>query len=107
MTGGSLGGEVEVDETYLGGKARNMHKDRKARVQTEGRNTGDKAIVLGMLERGKTVRAIVVPDRKKATMQPIVGANVEPGTQVYSDEFGDLAHGGIRTQHREPPSHLR
>ena len=36
LTGGSLGGEVEVDETYIGGKARNMHKERKARVQKEG-----------------------------------------------------------------------
>src|SRR5437016_3157747 len=51
-----------------------------------GRNTGGKAIVMGMLERGKTVRATVIPDRTKATMQPIVLANVEPGTQVFSDE---------------------
>src|ERR1017187_3392015 len=88
LTGGMLGGEVEVDETYIGGKARNMHKDRKRRVQKEGRNTGGKSIVMGMLERGKTVRATVVADRTKATMQPIVGANVEPGTQIYSDEHG-------------------
>ena len=74
LTGGSLGGEVEVDETYIGGKARNMHKDRKTRAQKEGRNTGGKAIVLGMLERGKTV----VPDRKKDTMQPIVGPTWSP-----------------------------
>jgi transposase-like protein len=89
LTGGSLGDEVEVDETYIGGKARNMHKDRKTRVQKEGRNTGGKAIVMGMLERGKTVRATVIPDRTRATMQPIVGANVEPGTQIYSDEHGE------------------
>jgi transposase-like protein len=88
LTGGSLGGEVEVDETFIGGKARNMHTERKRRYQKEGRNTGGKSIVLGMLERGKTVRATVVPDRTKATMQPIVGANVEPGTQIYSDEHG-------------------
>src|ERR1019366_1285769 len=80
LTGGSLGGEVEVDETYIGGKARNMHKERKARVQKEGRNTGGKSIVMGMLERGKTVRA---------TVQPVVGANVEPGAQIYSDEHGE------------------
>jgi len=89
LAGGSLGGEVEVDETYIGGKARNMHKDRKARVQREGgRNAGGKSIVMGMLERGGTVRATVIPDRTKATMQPIVGANVEPGTTIYSDEHG-------------------
>jgi transposase-like protein len=88
LTGGSLGGEVEVDETFIGGKARNMHKSRKARVQKEGRNTGGKAIVLGMLERGKTVRTTVTPDRTKKTIQPIVGANVEPGSQIFSDEHG-------------------
>jgi transposase-like protein len=88
LTGGMLGGEVEVDETYIGGKARNMHKERKVRYQKEGRNTGGKSTVMGMLERGGKVLATVVPDRTKATMQPIMGANVEPGTQVYSDEHG-------------------
>jgi transposase-like protein len=89
LSGGTLGGEIEVDETLIGGKARNMHKDKKARVQAEGRNTGGKAIVMGMLERGGRVRASVIPDRTKATMQPIVGANVEPGSQIYSDEHGE------------------
>src|SRR5579864_1876382 len=72
LSGGSLGGQVEIDETFIGGKARNMHKERKIRAQKEGRNLGGKAIVMGMLERGKTVRATVIPDRKKNTMQPIV-----------------------------------
>jgi len=58
--GGKLGGEVEVDETFIGGKARNMHEDRKRRYQQDGRNTGGKAIVMGMLERGKTVRTAVI-----------------------------------------------
>jgi hypothetical protein len=87
LTGGSLSGEVEVDETYIGGKARNMHKSRKRRMQiTMGQKCG-KTIVMGMLERGKTVRATVIPDRTKKIMQPIVRANVEPGTQVFSDEW--------------------
>src|SRR5215469_8868819 len=71
LTGGLLGGEVEVDETYIGGKARNMHKDRKRRVQQHGRNTGGKAVVLGILQRGGKVVASVVPDRTKASIQPI------------------------------------
>jgi transposase-like protein len=86
-SGGKLSGEVEVDETFIGGKNRNMHKDRKLRVQKEGRNTGGKTIVMGMLERGKTVRTAVIEDRTKATMQPIVRENVEPGSQVFSDEW--------------------
>lgn len=89
LSGGSLGGEVEVDETYIGGKARNMHKDRKERAMGNkkgGPASGSKTIVMGMLERGGKVRATVVADRGKETMQSIVGANVEPGTQIYSDE---------------------
>ena len=89
LTGGSLSGQVEIDETFIGGKARNMHKERKRRVQTEGRNLGGKTIVLGMLERGKTVRATVVPDRTKGTIQPIVRGNVETGTEIFSDEHAD------------------
>jgi transposase-like protein len=60
--GSKLGGEVEVDETFIGGKARNMHKDRKRRVmkgKRGGADSGNKTIVLGMLERGGRVRATV------------------------------------------------
>jgi transposase-like protein len=89
LTGGSLGGEVEVDETYIGGKARNMHRAHKRRVQAKGRNTGGKTVVFGMLERGKTVRATVLPDRTKASIQPVVRGSVEPGTEIFSDEHGD------------------
>jgi transposase-like protein len=85
--GGKLAGEVEIDETFIGGKQRNMHKGRKLCVQKDGRNTGGKAIVMGMLERGKTVRTAVIEDRTKKTMQPIIRENVEPGTDVFSDEW--------------------
>jgi transposase-like protein len=73
--GGKIGGEgceVEIDETLIGGKARNMHKERKVRAQKDGRNVGGKTIVMGMLERGRTVRAAVIADRTKPTMQPII-----------------------------------
>jgi hypothetical protein len=90
LTGGSLGGEVEVDETFIGGKARNMHKERKRRVQKEGgRNAGGKSTVMGMLERGGKVRASVIPDLTKVSMQPIIRGSVEPGTQIYSDKHGN------------------
>ena len=69
LTGGLLGGEVEVDETFIGGKVRNMHKDKKLRVQKTNRN-GEKSIVLGIVERAteskpKRVRASpVITDRE-------------------------------------------
>ena len=48
LTGGNLNGEIEVDESYIGGKVRNMHKDRKMKAQQTSQK-GDKAIVLGIL----------------------------------------------------------
>ncbi|MGD0577497.1 MAG: IS1595 family transposase [Bryobacteraceae bacterium] len=86
--GGKLAGEVEVDETFIGGRARNMHKDRRLKAQQDGRNEGGKAIVLGLLERKGRVRAAVVPDRKNKTMQPVVQANVQAGSRIMSDEHG-------------------
>lgn len=88
LTGGNLSGQVEVDETYIGGKARNMHRDRKRRVQAEGRNTGGKAVVLGMLERKGRVRVAVVLDRSKASIQPLVRGSVNTGSEIFSDEHG-------------------
>ena len=65
---GKLSGEVEVDETFIGGKARNMHiAQRKRRITGTGGK--DKTAVLGVLERGGKVRTTVVADRKKKTLQ--------------------------------------
>lgn len=92
LTGGMLGGEVEVDETFIGGKVRNMHKSRKREVQKHSQK-GDKTIVLGILERAseskeKRVRATVVADRKRTTIQAEVSGVVEKGAKVYSDDYG-------------------
>src|SRR5688500_10552451 len=63
VTGGKLGGEVEVDETFIGGKARNMHKAGRAR-KIRGPGPEGKAIVAAFLERGGKVRAKVVDKRR-------------------------------------------
>ncbi|MBV9499796.1 MAG: IS1595 family transposase [Acidobacteriaceae bacterium] len=95
LTGGMLGGEVEVDETFIGGKARNMHADRKKRVMKHGYiDTGNKTIVMGVLERAsegkqKRVRATVIADRKKGTMLPEVAAHVAKDAVLYCDEHGE------------------
>ncbi|HTX33583.1 MAG TPA: transposase [Bryobacteraceae bacterium] len=78
LSGGNLGGEVEIDETFIGGKARNMHKQDKIRKMRGKRGSGDagnKTVVMGMLERGKhgsKVGASVIPDRSKAIMKPLI-----------------------------------
>lgn len=84
QTGGKLSGEVEVDETFIGQKARNMHKDVKAR-KIRGTGPQGKAIVAAVLERGGKVRAKVVNTRKKKDLQALVKEHVEPKSALYSD----------------------
>ena len=87
--GSKLSGEVEADETFIGGKARNMHKNVKAhRITGQGRNTDDKIMVMGILERGGKVRTKIVADRKQETLHGNVRANVEAGTALFTDTFG-------------------
>ena len=77
-------GEIESDETLIGGKARNMHKDVRKRKIT-GTGASGKAIIQGLLERG--IRAMVVPDQRRKTLQGNVRSNVTPGASVYSDSL--------------------
>jgi transposase-like protein len=82
-----LGGEgkaVEVDETFIGGKARNMHVDVRERRIT-GTGGKDKTVVMGMLERGGEVRLAVVPNRKKKAIQEQVRNDIAAGSALYSD----------------------
>ena len=84
--GGKFAGEVEVDETFIGGKARNMHKSKRDRVIT-GTGGKDKTVVLGMMERGGDVRAMVVDNRRKKELQAQVREHVEAGAAIFSDEL--------------------
>jgi transposase-like protein len=79
-----LSGEVEVDETYIGGKARNMHGYRHPGKNVSKGGRG-KQIVAGMLERSGEVRAIVVPDNKGRTLRTMVNENIADGSTVYTD----------------------
>lgn len=83
---GKLGGEVEVDETFIGGKARNMHVAQRKRRIT-GTGTKDKVAVLGILKRGGKVVTKVVENRKKATLQAEVHEHVRAGAALYTDEL--------------------
>src|SRR6266545_841839 len=79
-----LGGEVEVDETFIGGKARFMHADKREE-KIHGRGPEGKTIVAAVLERGGTVRARVCRTRRKPELQQLIRENVESGSSVYSD----------------------
>lgn len=93
-----LTGHIEVDETFIGGKARNMHISARKRRIT-GTGTKDKTAVMGILERSGKVRASVVPNRKKKALQAEVRKHVEAGSALYTDALlsyeglaGDYAH---------------
>ncbi|MGC2770122.1 MAG: IS1595 family transposase, partial [Candidatus Sulfotelmatobacter sp.] len=90
--GFKLGGEgnaVEVDESFIGGKLKNMHRDRRERFAAESGHTGGptgKAIVVGMLDRdARKVRAQVVPNTKREVLQTAIMKNVKYGSKVYTD----------------------
>jgi transposase-like protein len=83
---GKLAGEIEVDETFIGGKYRFMHKDKRERVIT-GTGGKDKTVVMGMMERGGNVRAFVVDNRRRSELQKQVREHVEAGAAIFSDEL--------------------
>ncbi len=79
-----LDGQVEADETFIGGKARNMHKSKREQ-KISGRGASGKVAVLGLLERHGKVRTKVVPNTKWRTLQVEVRQNVESGSEVHTD----------------------
>jgi transposase-like protein len=91
---GLLSGEVEADETFIGGKARNMHVAQRKRRIT-GTGTKDKTAVMGVLERGGKVRTMVVPNRRKHALQSEVKKHVEAGAALYTDPL--LSYDGLES----------
>jgi len=92
MKVGGGGSEVEVDETFIGGKARNMHLDKRQRRIT-GTGGKDKTAVMGILERDGEVRTIVVPNRRRNVLQEEVKKHVAAGTALYTDAL--LSYDGL------------
>lgn len=85
-TTSKLQGTVEADETFIGGKARNMHMSKRLK-KMELTNRGGKSIAFGILERGGNVRTMVVDDRGRATLQGHIKKHVEPGAEILTDEL--------------------
>jgi transposase-like protein len=87
-----LAGQIEVDETFIGGKARNMHASKRAEKIT-GKGPKDKTIVFGMLERGGEVRTAVVDRRRKKELQSQIRDHIQAGSAIFSDEL--LSYEGL------------
>ena len=98
-----LSGEVESDETFLGGKARNMHAAKREKL-IRGRGAVGKAIVQGLLERTQgdqlsEFRGFVIQNTEEQTLCPNVYRNVEPGSAVYTDALPAYGALGMRYWH--------
>jgi transposase-like protein len=98
---GGGGGEVEADESFIGGKSRNMHKHVRARRITKT-GGGDKVMAFGILERGGQIRTMILPDRQSKTVHPVIKEHVEAGAALFTDAMlgyrgldADYAHGVI------------
>jgi len=81
-----LGNEVEIDETFIGGKNKNRHWDKKV-PNSQGRSWKDKVPVLGILERNGNLITQVIPNTQQETIEPIINMNVKKGSNVYTDEW--------------------
>ncbi|MDC2244960.1 IS1595 family transposase [Bacteroides thetaiotaomicron] len=79
-----LSGEVEIDESFVSGKNKNRHKDKKVE-KCQGRSYKDKVSVFGILERGGKMFAKVVPNTQARTLVSIVKKNVDVGSIIYTD----------------------
>ncbi|MFZ0734954.1 MAG: IS1595 family transposase, partial [Candidatus Sulfotelmatobacter sp.] len=94
-----LGGpdtEVETDETFIGGRKKNMHADKKLRYEQRGGAQG-KTVVQGFLDRDlRQVRAKIVPNVKRETLQAEVLKEVKYGSKVYTDDA--VAYNDLRSR---------
>ena len=80
-----MSGTVQADETFIGGKNKNRHANKKVK-ESQGRSVKDKTPVFGMVCDGK-VRTQVVPNTKSATLKPIIKKMVREGSILVTDEW--------------------
>jgi len=99
--GGMLDGTVEVDETFIGGKARFMHRDRQEPA-INGRGPLGKTAIVGLLNRHgpdghSVVRGKVINDRKLKTLNAVVRQHVAKGSELYSDAL--QSYNGLESEY--------
>jgi transposase len=101
---GPLGGEVEVDETWVGGKEHEGAKRKRRRENPDGPKFGPyvkpRPMVFGMVERGGMIRASVMPDRYGYRLRSEVAAHILPKSMVFTDDWAGYNGLSQRYGHR-------
>lgn len=104
--GGRGGGPIEIDEAFIGPKPQRMHADRRAKMKLASGGKGGVA-VMGMLDRNlRQVRAKVIPDVKRETLQAQILANVQRKSKIYTDSYASYDHLRTRDFVHETVNHV-
>jgi transposase-like protein len=104
--GGNSSGPVEIDETFVSPDPKKMHPGRRARLK-QGQRDYTKAVVLGMLDReARQVRAMVIPNVKRETLQREILTHVENKSAVYTDQFASYEFLKARDFIHETVNHM-
>jgi transposase-like protein len=88
-----LDGIVEADETFVGGKNKNRHHDKKVK-NSQGRSFKDKTPVFGMLERGGKLVCRVVKNTSAKQLTRLIREIIKRGSTLYTDEWGGYNKAG-------------
>jgi transposase-like protein len=106
--GGEDGGPVEVDETFIGGKPKNMHASRRLKIQKAISGTSAKVPVMGMLDReSRKVRAKVIPNAKREVLQSEILREIAPGSTVYTDGWSGYDNLAEKEYVHETVNHMQ
>jgi transposase-like protein len=88
----TMDGVIAADETFVGGKNKNRHANKKVK-ESQGRSVKDKTPILGLMKTGGNVHLSVVPDTRATTLKPIIEKMVAEGSIMVTDEW--LGYSGL------------
>ncbi len=94
---GELEHEVEIDETFVGGKNKNRHKDKKVE-KCQGRSFKDKVPVFGMFQRGGRLIAKTVENTQAKTLAPLISKHIRANSVIYTDGWD---YGGLNRKYEQ------